>query len=93
MTEKDFDNWRNNVEQDVITDKLKDELTDVKRNIDLNYSRVTFSNPAINVMLKAMVKILDGLIDMLEFPAKSQYVHDKNGTKKPHSFGVRKEDL
>lgn len=91
--DKASDNWTNNLEQDVITDRLKDELLDVRKNIDLNYSRVPFSNPAINCMLKAMVKILDGLIDMLEFPAKSEYIHKKNGTQKPHSFGVNKEDL
>jgi hypothetical protein len=93
VVDKDLDNWRNNLEQDIMTDKLKEELTDVRRNIDLNYSRVPYSNPAINLMLKAMVKIMDGLIDLLEFPAKSEYVHDKEGTKKPHTFGIGQEDL
>lgn len=93
MADKDFDNWRNDLEQDIITDKLKDDLIDIRKDIDLNYSRIPYSNPAINIMLKAMVKIIDGLVDMLEFPAKSQYIHDKNGTTKPRSFGITEEDL
>lgn len=90
---KDLDNWKNDCEQDVITEKLKEDLISIRKDIDANYSRIPYSNPAINIMLKAMVKIIQGLIDMLEFPAKSEYIHKKNGSKKPHSFGVDKEDL
>ena len=91
--EKDSDNWNNKCEQNIITDRLKNDLIDIKKDIDLNYRRVTYTNPSINLILKSMVPILEGLISMLNFPDKSEYIHEKEGTKKPHSFGISRKDL
>jgi len=77
----------------VIINRLKDQLIDLYKDIELNYSRLYFKNPLLNHMLKMMAKTLKMFAESLEFPVEMEH-QDKPYTKKDKfSFGTSRKDF
>lgn len=68
---------RDRLEQDVIIRKIIAALDDIKKEIDLNYVRIHFRNPAIRVILTMISEVIGSWLKMLDFPDKDDYVKPK----------------
>lgn len=72
---KPFEHDPSVLEKDIIVERLQYKLKDVYREIDLNWGRLRYKNPALPKMMKAVsdiCKALDQMMDYQDPPPKQQ---------------------
>jgi hypothetical protein len=78
---------------EVILDRLQEQLMDVYKDIELNYRRVYFKNPVINVLLKTMSVSIKAFAESLDFPEKIEHSDTPYTKKDKFTFGISRKDL
>lgn len=83
-----------------LLDDLKEDLIDIKKDVDLNYRRLTYGNPVVNHMLKMVGAMLGTIIEYLDFEdvdteIKGMHKERKNASKSNEkiTFGMTKDDI
>lgn len=79
---------------DVLLERIKKDLIDLAKDLELNYSRISWKNPMINITLKMISRVLREFAEMLDMPDYLERTSSDNDVKtSKFSFGTTKESI